>query len=60
MEKDYSYRETAELLGISQRTLLRRKDAKLIGFYRDGARVTFGRHHIEAYRKLRERKAENA
>lgn len=58
IEPEYSKKETRALLGgISERTLERRMKERLIGFYRDGARVSFGAHHIEAYRRAKEQKA---
>lgn len=57
MERDFTKKEAAELLRTSVRTLDRRQKAGLIGFYRDGSRISFGAHHIEEYRKRKEQKA---
>lgn len=55
---EYSKKEACALLGgISERTLERRMKRRLIGFYRDGSRVSFGPQHIEAYRRAKEQKA---
>lgn len=50
-EREYDYEEAAKLMKISEHALGRLKNAKKIGFYRKGGRVTFGDHHIREYRE---------
>lgn len=46
----YSEREAADRLGVSQVTLLRRRRAGLIGYYRIGTRVVYSEtKHIQPF-----------
>lgn len=61
IEKRYAESEVIALgliPGITNRiTLHRKRKAKLIGFYRIGNKIFYGKHHIEEFLSRCERKA---
>lgn len=48
-EPKFSRKEAAQRLGVSEITLFRWTKARRIGFYRLGARVVYGAHHLRAF-----------
>lgn len=52
----YSEKEAARFLGIAYITLLRKRLAGEVGFYRYGARVVYSRQHLEDFQRRCERR----
>jgi len=48
-EKRFTEKEAAKILGISQMTLIRRRNEGAIRFYRVGSRILYGERHLEEF-----------
>ncbi len=54
--ESYSEKEAADFLGVAYITLLRKRLAGEIGFYRYGTRVVYSRLHLEDFQQRCENK----
>ncbi|MBK8304718.1 MAG: helix-turn-helix domain-containing protein [Chloracidobacterium sp.] len=51
IEKRFTEKEAAEIIGISQMTLIRKRNSRAIAFYRIGNRILYGESHLNAFLK---------